>query len=71
VQEATSSELLNSIRVFHNEVGGDTRFDRVLSVAHEPVSLPVIENFARGGVLLICGSSWPPDEDIFKRLSDT
>ncbi len=66
VQEATSSELLNSIRVFHNEVGGDTRFDRVLSVAHEPVSLPVIENFARGGVLLICGSSWPPDEDILK-----
>ncbi len=64
VQEETSSELLNSIGVFHNQVGGDTRFDRVLSVVHEPVSLPVIENFANDADLLICGSTWPPDEDI-------
>jgi len=66
VQEESSSELLNSIGVFHNQVGGDTRFDRVLSVVHEPVSLPVIENFANEADLLICGSTWPPDEDILK-----
>jgi len=65
VQDEVSSELLNSIRVFHNEVGGDTRFDRVLKVAHESVSSAVIENFVGDGdVLLIGGSTWPPDEDI-------
>jgi len=66
VQDETSSALLDSIHIFHNQVGGDTRFDRVLSISQEPVSLPVIENFADGTDLLICGSTWPPDEDILK-----
>jgi len=66
VQDETSSELLNSIHVFHNQVGGDTRFDRVLKVSQEEISFPVVEHFARGGNLLICGSTWPPDEDILK-----
>ncbi len=66
VQEEGSSELLNSIRVFHNQVGGDTRFDRVLRVSKESVSLPVIEDFAIGTGLFVCGSTWPPDEDIIK-----
>lgn len=66
VQEENSSELLNSIHVFHNQIGGDTRFDRVLKVSQEPVSLPVIENYAAGANLFVCGSTWPPDEDIIK-----
>ena len=64
VQDKASSDLLNSIKVFHNQVGGDTRFDRVLKVAREEVSLPVIESFARGSDLLIGGSTWPPDETL-------
>lgn len=66
VQDETSSELLNSIHIFHNQIGGDTRFDRVLSISQEPVSLSAIENFADGADLFICGSTWPPDEDILK-----
>ncbi len=66
VQDERSAELLNSIRIFHSEVGGDTRFDRVLKVADEPVSLPVVEKFTRDSDVLICGSTWPPDEDILK-----
>jgi len=66
VQDELSSELLSSIRVFHNQVGGDTRFDRVLKVSNEPVHLPIIENFTRVGTPLICGSTWSPDEDILK-----
>ncbi len=64
VQDEASSKLLNSIRVFHNEVGGDTRFDRVAKVAREQVSYPAIKNFATGNNLLVCGSTWPPDEEI-------
>ncbi len=66
VQDETSSALLNSIHIFHNQVGGDTRFDRVLRVSKEPVSLPEIENFASDTNLFVCGSTWPPDEDIIK-----
>ncbi len=66
VQEENSSELLNSIHIFHNEVGGDTRFDRVLRGSKEPISLPEIKNFASDTNLFVCGSTWPPDEDIIK-----
>ncbi len=64
VQDKASSELLNSIHVYHNQVGGDTRFDRVLKVAEEKLSLPVAERFAQENDLLIAGSTWPPDETI-------
>ncbi len=64
VQDKASSDLLNSIKVYHNQVGGDTRFDRVLKVAGEEVTLPVIEKFARNADLFIAGSTWPPDETL-------
>jgi len=66
VQDEASSQLLNNIHIFHNTVGGDTRFDRVMEVAMEEVSLPVIEKFSRETDLLVCGSTWPPDENILK-----
>jgi 3-deoxy-D-manno-octulosonic-acid transferase len=64
VQDKASSDLLNKIRIYHHQVGGDTRFDRVLKVARENVSLPVAARFAQGNNLLIGGSTWPPDETI-------
>ncbi len=66
VQDKISSTLLNRIHIYHNEIGGDTRFDRVLKVAYESFSSPVIEGFAKDTNLFICGSTWPPDEDILK-----
>ena len=64
VQDKASSDLLNSIKVYHHQVGGDTRFDRVLKVAGEEVTLPVIEKFAQKGDLFIAGSTWPPDDAL-------
>lgn len=64
VQDKTSSDLLNSIRVFHHQVGGDTRFDRVLKIARQEKHFPVLENFVRGCETLIAGSTWPPDEKL-------
>ncbi len=64
VQDKTSSELLNSIRVFHHQVGGDTRFDRVLKIAQQERQFPVIENFVRGSRVIVAGSTWPPDETL-------
>ncbi len=64
VQDKTSSDLLNSIRVFHHQIGGDTRFDRVLKVSQQEASFPVLEKFSRGFDVVVGGSTWPPDENI-------
>jgi 3-deoxy-D-manno-octulosonic-acid transferase len=64
VQDKTSSDLLNRIRIFHHQIGGDTRFDRVLNIARKEVSLPVAEAFSQNYDVLVGGSTWPPDETI-------
>ena len=68
VQNEASIKLLSSVKVFHAEVSGDTRFDRVMQLPLEEIKLPVIETFANGETLLIAGSTWPADEDILKAL---
>lgn len=68
VQNENSRILLSNAKVFHAEVSGDTRFDRVLQLKEEPVKLPIIDQFSGSEPLLIAGSTWPADEDILKTL---
>jgi 3-deoxy-D-manno-octulosonic-acid transferase len=64
VQNETSSELLSRIHVYHHEISGDTRFDRVLQIKKAAQPLALIEQFKNNEKLLVAGSTWPPDEDI-------
>lgn len=68
VQNENSRSLLSSIKVFHAEVSGDTRFDRVLQLNSETLDLPAIDVFSGDETLLIAGSTWPADEDILKTM---
>lgn len=68
VQNENSRLLLSNAKVFHAEVSGDTRFDRVLQLNEETVELPLIDKFSGSEPLLIAGSTWPADEDILKTL---
>ena len=68
VQNEASRNLLNSIKVYHVTVSGDTRFDRVMQLPSEEINLPVFEKFSTNEPLLIAGSTWPADEDILKTL---
>lgn len=56
------------------EICGDTRFDRVLEIKENFVSIPELEKFKGSAKLILGGSTWPGDEDLmiesFKRLSD-
>lgn len=65
VQNQESIDLLKSIGIDHAMLTGDTRFDRVLDIRKQAKELPVVEAFAKGSKVLIAGSSWAPDEDIF------
>ncbi len=68
VQNHESLDLLQQIKVYHAEVSGDTRFDRVIALSREAVSFPLIPAFSEGKQLLIAGSTWPADEDILAAL---
>ena len=54
VQDEESVQLLDSIGIRNAQRTGDTRFDRI-----EKVKL-----FCNGLPAVVCGSTWPPDEDI-------
>ena len=47
---------------------GDTRIDRVMSIAAEAQSFPLIEQFVGSSPTLVCGSTWQPDEAIIIQL---
>lgn len=66
VQNENSKKLLND-KGFNNViVSGDTRFDRVQKISSEPKKISEIEKMADAeSKLLIVGSSWQDDEDIF------
>lgn len=69
VQDERSKELLNKYGIDNVSVTGDTRFDRVIEVRRQAKNLPIVRTFtankADKDIVLVAGSSWPADEDIF------
>lgn len=69
VQDAASKELLHTHGINHVSITGDTRMDRVIEIREKATSIPVVEKFVENNssesLVLIAGSSWAPDEDIF------
>lgn len=68
VQDQESAELLNFIEVNNVIISGDTRFDRVSRISEQQVQLPVLDNFIGYSRVLVAGSTWPPDEELLKKL---
>lgn len=65
VQNEVSRELLATLGIHNVTVVGDTRFDRVIEIFEQAKQLPLVEAFKQGRPVLVAGSSWQPDEDIF------
>lgn len=68
LQDEESASLLKSIGINNFTVCGDTRFDRVFSIAGKATDLPVIQSFCSGKMTLVAGSTWPPDEEIIVKF---
>ncbi|GHS91652.1 3-deoxy-D-manno-octulosonic acid transferase [Bacteroidia bacterium] len=71
VQDQESMDLLNKHKITNVSISGDTRFDRVAEIFEHRKSFPLIEKFlriqdnGRKDLVLIAGSSWPKDEELF------
>ncbi|MFR9620388.1 MAG: glycosyltransferase N-terminal domain-containing protein [Rikenellaceae bacterium] len=68
VQDNGSKELLATIGFDNVLVAGDTRFDRVMEIAHNAQSLPIIEEFRGEKEMFAAGSTWIDDEEILVPL---
>lgn len=64
IQDSESARLLSSIHIEAFEQTGDTRFDRVKQIADEARNIEIVEKFLNGQPAIVCGSTWPPDEDL-------
>ena len=70
VQNEESRELLHEIGFDNVIVAGDTRFDRVATLAKAAPKIDLVERFKGEHRLFVAGSTWGPDEDILQRLID-
>ncbi len=70
VQDGESKRLLADLKFDKVVVAGDTRFDRVASIAASAKRIETVERFKNGHRLFVAGSTWGPDEEILLELID-
>jgi 3-deoxy-D-manno-octulosonic-acid transferase len=68
VQDESSRNLLEGIRLKNVTVSGDTRFDRVTENTRSVKTIPLIEEFCGDKNVFIAGSTWVDDEKILHHL---
>ena len=68
VQDKDSQILLQNHGITSVTVAGDTRFDRVISIAQQAKELPIAKSFSEGASVLVAGSTWPRDEEYLVRF---
>ncbi len=71
VQDLASQKMLGELGFDNVVVAGDTRFDRVMSIAKGARQIPEIDNFKGDRRVMVAGSTWQPDENIILQLANT
>lgn len=66
VQDKASYEILKKHDITQTQISGDTRFDRVGTIAGSVTAIPFIKEFIGENKVLIAGSTWPDDEALLK-----
>lgn len=68
VQDSSSADLLQQHGIANVTVAGDTRFDRVVEVRKLTRDLLIVEGFVAGAErVIVAGSTWPEEEQMFAR----
>ena len=67
LQDMESENVLATIGITADVlISGDTRYDRVATIAGKVTPITAIDNFKNGHKILIAGSTWPGDQDVLK-----
>lgn len=62
LQNEDSKILLENIGIKNVTVSGDTRFDRVITIAENFDDVPLIKEFCGNNKVIVAGSTWEDDE---------
>lgn len=65
VQDENSLHRLAELGYHNCTLSGDTRFDRVSNQLLVDNEIPIITQFVKQANCLVCGSTWPEDEEVF------
>ncbi len=65
VQNRQSADLLHKFGFMNVSISGDTRLDRVAQIAESAPVLPKMEKFCNNHKVIIAGSTWKEDEELF------
>lgn len=71
VQDVNSVDLLKTINISNVAVTGDTRFDRVLSIASQFQPIDVIQRFCGSHSVIVAGSTWTEDDKELDHYANT
>jgi 3-deoxy-D-manno-octulosonic-acid transferase len=71
VQTKQAAQLLAQIHVTNALVTGDTRFDRVLQLAANPMQYGQIEVFCGDKKVIVAGSTWSDDDEELDHYANT
>lgn len=72
VQNQSSAALLNTIGITENVfITGDTRFDRVITIASHFSDIPLISTFCTGHPVIVAGSTWTEDDEELDHFANT
>ena len=71
VQNEASKKLLATVAITQNvTVSADTRFDRVIEIAKQPLDAAIIKSFCNNNIVIVAGSTWEDDEVILAAYGD-
>ncbi|MES2004788.1 MAG: glycosyltransferase N-terminal domain-containing protein [Bacteroidota bacterium] len=72
VQNQASAELLEQLGYQANVlVCGDTRFDRVMTIAQTFEPIDIIDHFCKGETTIVAGSTWTDDDEELDHFANT
>lgn len=71
VQDEASQKLLQQHGVEHVTVSGDTRFDRVATIAATVTEIEGLKEFVQNKKVIVAGSTWPEDEQMLQKAFET
>lgn len=70
VQDKNSVQLLESIGINNVALTGDTRFDRVISIAKEFKHIEKISRFCGSHPVIVAGSTWTDDDEELSHFAN-
>jgi 3-deoxy-D-manno-octulosonic-acid transferase len=70
IQDSASASLIKHlVNPLSISISGDTRFDRVISIANERKKIEQIDLFCKDQVVIVAGSTWSEDDKVLQHFT--